>query len=165
MADDEQTDFRSKKGSFFNTTKKQLIFQVRQLSYIEDQISEDEGNFVKSIGKENVNKIKRWIAAERSGENVYIKDVNKGLSGLASMMGGGMKKTNALDTAKVPQILIIEKEIEHEIPQPHHDKHQKHGTEPVQPFQLVSVVMTEMIGHPAVVLPDPLPGHKTIHHQ
>lgn len=98
-------------ASFFNTTRKQLIFQVRQLSYIENRIKQEESNFVKSIGKENVENIKRWISAEKAGENIYIKDVNKGLSGLAGMIGG-MKKVDVLDIVKVPQILVLEKEIE-----------------------------------------------------
>ena len=99
-------------ASFFMTTNKQLIFQVRQVDYIEKKLTTEEDSFRKSIGDENLNKIKRWIAAERKGENIYIQDVNKGLSGLASMVGGGMKKVNALDAAKMPQILVLENEID-----------------------------------------------------
>ena len=51
-------------------TDKQLIFQVRQAEYIERKTSSEEGSFVKSIGKDNVDKIKRWIAAEKQGQEL-----------------------------------------------------------------------------------------------
>ena len=99
-------------ASFFNMTEKQLIFQVRQVNYIENKIKNEESTFTKSIGLENVNKIKRWIEAEKQGQNIYLKDVVKGLSGMASMFAGSMKKVNALDIAKMPQMLVLEKEID-----------------------------------------------------
>ena len=99
-------------ASFFNMTEKQLIFQVRQVNYIENKIKNEESTFTKSIGLDNVNKIKRWIEAEKQGQNIYLQDVDKSLSGMASMFNGGMKKVNALDVAKMPQMLVLEKEID-----------------------------------------------------
>ena len=99
-------------ASFFNMTEKQLIFQIRQVNYIENKIKNEEGSFTKSIGKENVNKIKSWIEAEKQGQNIYLKDVDKGLSGMASFLSGNMKKVSALDIAKMPQMLVLEKPID-----------------------------------------------------
>lgn len=99
-------------ASFFNMTEKQLIFQVRQVNYIEKKIANEESSFTQSIGKENVSKIKRWIAAEKQGQNVYIRDVDKGISGIASLFNGGMKKVSPLDIAKMPQMLVLEKPID-----------------------------------------------------
>ena len=90
-------------ASFFNSTVKNRVLQVRQVEVVAKRLENDKTHLEKSIGKDNVAKIAKWVQAEKQGKNVYLMDYGG---------GGMMQKRNNLSIAKVPQIFVLEKEID-----------------------------------------------------